>query len=99
MASGDTLAIFVPYDNEPPASGYATLSLRNGHPTLDFDDTAAETAIYTGIMPQSYGNATGITVFISAAAVATSGTMGWTVELERMDAGTDLDADSFASAQ
>jgi len=99
MASGDTLASFVPYDNEPTSSNYATLNQRNGHPILEFDDTTAESAVFTGRMPQNYANTTGITVYVSALAVATSGTMGWTVELERMDSGTDEDADSFASAQ
>ena len=99
MASGDTLAIFMPYDDEPPSTLYALSGLRNGHPTLQFDDTTAWAAVFTGIMPQNYSNATGVTVFIAATAIAISGTMGWTVELERMDAATDLDADSFAGAQ
>jgi len=98
MASGDTLAIFAPYDNEPPSSNYATLSFRNGHPILEFDDTTAESAVFTGILPRNYAGG-GITVYIAAMAVATTNTMGWTVEIERMDSGTDLDADSFASAQ
>ena len=99
MSSGDTLCSFVPYDNEPPASDYATLGLRNGHPTLQFDDTTAWAAVFTGVMPQNYSDATGITVHLTAAALATSGTMGWVLEFERMDAATDLDADSFAGAQ
>lgn len=99
MASGDTLVIFVPYDNEPPASSYATLGLRNAHPTLDFDDTTAEIAVFTGVIPQNYANAVGITVYISAVAVATSGTVGWTVEFERLHSGSDFDTDDFASPQ
>ena len=96
---GNTLCTFVPYQNEPPYSNYATLGLRNGHPTLQYDDTTSWAAIFTAVMPQTYANTTGVDVKITATAVATSGTMGWLVAFERMDAATDLDADSFASDQ
>jgi hypothetical protein len=100
MSSGDTLCTFIPYQNEPPGSNYATIALRNQHPVLQFDTTAAEAALFTAVMPQNYGDTTGITVYLTwAAATATSGTIGWTVEIERMDSTTDLDSDSFASAQ
>lgn len=99
MASGDTLCTFVPYQNEPPSSNYATLGLRNLHPVLQFDDTIAESAVFTAVMPQNYSNAIGIGVYVTATATATSGTIGWTVEFERLDTATDVDADSFASAQ
>lgn len=99
MASGDTLLTFVPYDNEPPSTLYALLSTRNGHPILQFDDTTAWSAVFTAVMPRNYSAATGVTVYVIATAIAVTGTMGWTVEFERMDAATDIDADSFASAQ
>lgn len=99
MASGNTLAIFTPLGNEPPATNYATIGSRNGHPTLQYDDTTGWAAIFTAVMPQTYSNTTGITVYIAASAVATSGTMGWLVALERMDTGTDIDGDSFAGDQ
>ena len=101
MASGDTLCIFTAHANEPPASNYATCDLRNGIFVLDFDATTSESAIFKSIMPQNYSDATGVTVYVHyAASSATSGTIGWTVEFERMgDGGTDIDADSFASAQ
>ena len=99
MASGATLVTFHPYQNEPPATVYATAGLRNGHPTLQFDDTTAWAAVFTGILPRNYGGG-GITVYVHASAIATSGTMGWTVEIERMDdSSLDIDADSFAGAQ
>jgi hypothetical protein len=44
MASGDTLVIFTPLNNEPPSSNYATFDTRNLHTVLDFDDTTAESA-------------------------------------------------------
>jgi hypothetical protein len=100
MASGNTLCTFFPTDNEPPSSNYATFDSRNGHPTLDFDDTTQEAAIFTGVVPRHYA-AGGITVYIHASLTsATSGTLGWDVSFERMsDATTDIDSDSFATAQ
>lgn len=100
MASGDTLNIFHPYQNEPPASNYAIADLRNGHPCLAFDDTTSWAAIFSDILPRNYAGG-GITVYVHAsAASATTGTMGWTVEIERMDdSSLDIDADSFAGAQ
>lgn len=99
MASGDTLNTFFPADNEPPSTNYATLDTRNQHPTLDFDDTTQETAIFTGILPRYYASG-GITVYVHAALTsAVAGTVGWDVSIERMDSATDIDADSFATAQ
>ena len=85
MASGNTLIVFTPNGAELPASNYATLDVRNNHPCLDFDTTTAETVYFTGVMPQSYSDATGITVYVHwAAASATSGTIGWLVALDRV---------------
>ncbi len=100
MASGDTLLVFVPQQNIPPASNYATPNVRNYHPTLDFDDTTAESAVFCGVLPRNYG-AGGITVYVHwSAKSATSGTGGWTVEFERVgDGSQDTDSDSFATAQ
>ncbi len=97
MASGDTLLTFHPHDNEPPASDYATLDLRNVHPVLDFDDTTSETAIFSAVMPRSYGGG-GLTVYIHYSAIATSGDVDWDVAFERIgDQQLDVDADSFAA--
>ena len=100
MASGNTLCTFFAASNEPPTSNYATVDTRNGHLVLDFDTTTQEAAIFTGIMPRNYAGG-GVTVYIHAMlSSATSGTLGWDVSFERMsDATTDLDADSFATAQ
>ena len=45
MSSGDTLLIFNPLHNEPPASNPATLDTRNQHPILDFDAATNESAV------------------------------------------------------
>jgi len=100
MASGDTLLIFHPLGNEPPASNYATLDLRNNHVVLDFDDTTAEGAVWSSVLPRNYAGG-GITVYVHwSATSATTNTGGWTVEFERVgDAQQDVDSDGFASAQ
>lgn len=98
MATGQTLAIFMPSDNEPPATNYATFNVSATalHPTLDFDTTTQEAAIFSGIMPRHYAGG-GITVYVVWAIAATTGTVGWTVEFERSN--TAINADSFAGAQ
>lgn len=100
MASANSLAVFGAYDNEPPTSNYATHDTRNSHPVLDFDDTTAEGAVFSGVMPAHYSDATGITVKVHVMLTsAITGTVGFTVELERVDTSLDQDADSFAAAQ
>lgn len=97
MASGDTLIIFHPYNNEPPASAYATLDTRNAHVVLDFDDSTDESAVFSAIMPQNYAGTTGVTVYVHwAATTATSGDVIWAGQWERVN--TDMDSDSFATA-
>ena len=59
MASGDTLFVFTPADNEPPSSNYATADTYAGATgtrlVLDFDGSAAdETAIFSGVWPAHY---------------------------------------------
>lgn len=95
-----TLAIFTPLHNEPPAANYATLDLRNSHPTLDFDAITDESAVFRGVLSRDYGGR-GLTVkLIWAATSATLGTTRWAVAFERIPAGTlDIDADSFATAK
>lgn len=100
MASGDTLLSFGPLTNEPPASAYATLDTRNGHPCLDYDAASAEGAIFTGILPRNYGGG-GVTIkLIWAASSATSGNVVWETALERIGAAQqDIDSDGFATGQ
>lgn len=89
-----------PLVNEPPSSNFATLDTRNGHPTLDFDTTTQETAIFTGVLPADYSGAGIVVSVFCALTSATSGTVGWDVSIERIDASSlDIDADSFATVQ
>jgi len=100
MASGNSLFVAYPADNEPPSSNGATLDLRNLHPTLDFDTTTQESAIFTALMPQHYAGGN-IVVYIGYSMTsATSGTCGWDVTIERIgDSQQDVDADGWATAK
>lgn len=99
MASGELLAGLIPQGNEPPATNYATLNVRNQHPILEFDSATQETAIWTTLMPRNYAGGN-ITVNVTWVAVPTTGNVGWGVTIERIQAGTlDIDADSFATEQ
>jgi hypothetical protein len=95
MASGDTLLSFGALANMPPASAFATVDTRNAHVCLDFDAGTDESAVFAGILPR-LANTT--VVLAWAASSATSGDVVWNVAWERDDTGTDLDADSFATA-
>ena len=99
MASGDTLAVFTPLANVPPATANATLDTRNGHPVLDFDATTDEQAVFGGVLPRNYGGG-GVTVAIAwMATTATTGDVVWTAAFEaHADDAFDLDADGFAAA-
>lgn len=99
MAAGDTLLIFGPYHNEPPASNYATLDLRNLHPCLDFDDTTNESAVFSGVLPRHYAGG-GVTVYLHYAMTsAEADTVDWDVAFERIGDGQQgLDTDGFADA-
>jgi len=99
MASGDTLIVFRPQDNEPLAAAYATFDTRNAHPVLDFDDSTNESAIFSAVMPRHYDGG-GVTVYLHYAMTsATSGDIDWDVSFERIgDQQQDIDSDGFAAA-
>ena len=99
MASGNRMALFLPYDNEPPAANYATLDHRNVHPVLDFDATTNESAVFTNKLPDNYSGG-GLTVRIGYSMTsAVADTVDWDAEIERIgDSQLDIDADSFAAA-
>lgn len=99
MASGDTLAIFTPQHNEPPASTPALPDRRNGHPVLDFDAATNWSAVFSSVMPRHYAGTTGVTVYIHyAMSSAEADTVDWDVAFERIgDQQQDLDSDGFAA--
>lgn len=99
MASGDTLCVLHPYNNEPPSSAYATLDTRNGRPCLDYDASTDESAVFSGIMPQNYAGTTGVDVIIKWAASSDNNNAHacyWDAAFENWSA-LDLDGDSFAA--
>jgi hypothetical protein len=101
MASGDTLIVFTPLHNEPPASDPATLDTRNQRSCLDFDAAADEEIVFSGIMPQHYSDATGVTIhlWMGSSTDQTSGVVAWELLFERViEDSSDLDVDSFAAS-
>lgn len=98
MASGDTLVVFTPQCNEPPASNFATLDIRNQHPVLDF--ALNEIAVFSGVMPRHYGCG-GVTVYEHYAMTsAEANDIKLETYFERIgDQQQDLDVDGFAAAQ
>ena len=102
MASGDTLLTFHPYNNEPPASNYATIDLRNLHPVLDFIHSGtSESAVFSAVMPRNYAGTTGLTGYIHYSMTsAATGTVDWDMAFERIgDQQQDVDSDDFAAVQ
>lgn len=99
MAANNLLASFVPQQNEPPSSAYATLDTRNGYLVLDFDDTTDESAIFRGVMPDTYAGG-GVTVKVLwSATSATTGTISLDVAFMSVtDDADDLDTKAFAAA-
>jgi len=98
MASGNTLLIWTPQANEPPASGYATLDRRNLHPVLDF--ALNDVAVFSGVMPRNYAGG-GLTFYVHYAMTsATTDDIKLEAYVERIGDGIqDLDSDGFAAAQ
>lgn len=93
-----TLQVFTALDNQPPASGFATLDTRNSIAVLDFDDTTEESGVFVGCVPDNFVDfGLGISVRIHwMATTATSGNCRWGVQFENMN--TDADTDSFSVA-
>lgn len=93
-----TIRQFIPLDNQPPATAFATLDTRNSVAVLDFDDGATnEAAVFVGVVPEGANLASGIMARIFwTATTATSGDCRWGVQFEKY--GTDIDADSFDTA-
>ena len=90
-----TLIQLRPQANEPPASSFATVSARNGHPGLRFNGNVC--AIWSFVMPNTYGG-NGVTVDIWYVSSETSNDTDWDVSFERVATTQDIDSDSFATA-
>lgn len=84
------------YPSTNPASAFS----RNGHPIIVFDDTTAESVIFTNSAGSEYGG-DDITVNIDwVAETAITGGVTWGVSFEvNAASGNDIDSDSFAAQQ
>lgn len=99
MASGDTLFIFLPLENEPPATNPATPDLITAadglRDVLDFigsGGSADEVAIFSGFWPSWYGGG-GIDFFVDYSTDGTSvGAVQWEGSAEILQDADDQDA-------
>ena len=100
MASGDSLAIFTPLHNEPPAATPAILDTRNQHPLLDFDATTNESAVFSTVLVRAY-DGSGITAYLHySMSSAEADTIDLDGSFERIgDQQQDIDGDGFAGVQ
>lgn len=88
---------FTAPQNNPPASAFATLALRNSHPILQFDQTTPEDAIFADAVPAVFTGSAGLSVIIVATTTVTSGDAIVEVAIERDNSGFNIDSDSFAA--
>src|SRR3990167_8775744 len=97
-ASVKPFLVFTQQANVPPTANFATPDTRNSHPVLDFDGTADEEAVFSGVLPTAYaGGGLTVEIWVSFTS-ATSGSAHFQVAIERMDVSSlDTDADSFAA--
>lgn len=100
MASGDSLLLFTPLNNEPPATAYMTLDVRADHPVLDADPDIDESCVFSGVIPAHYAGG-GLTVRVGySMSSATTGAIKINVDFERIgDQQQDIDTASFAAPQ
>jgi len=91
MASGDSLLVFDPLSNRPPAVGYASVDLRNGFVVLDFDDTTDEKALFHAVIPSHYSGGQLLAVVTWTSSTATTGDAQFRVEITRLSSGANLD--------
>jgi hypothetical protein len=98
MASQDTLMVFGPLENRPPAADYATPDLRNGFVVLDFDAATAEAARFVALLPSHYRGGGFVPVVKWTSTSATSGSVRLQVALTRLAAGANLDSPPAVAA-
>lgn len=99
MASGDTLFVFIPKDNVPPSTGFATLDLITAatgfREVLDFigsGGSADESAIFESVWPSHYdGGGIDVVIHYSTDNVSV-GAVQWEVSVEVIQDQDDQDA-------
>lgn len=92
--------VFTPLHDEPPLANYAILDTVNQQPVLKFSNDTAWSAIFGGVMPNTYGGGNLTLGLVWAGNQAGgNGNVVWQAAWERQPAGGNLQADDFASAQ
>ena len=100
MAANETLFVFDALSNEPPTSNYAQIDTRNAQAVLDFDASANESALFSGVVPSHFTANASIEVKLHfAMSSATSGNVVWDVAVEKGGSGQNMDNDGFASTK
>jgi hypothetical protein len=85
-----------PTDASFPASGYATLDIRNTHPVLDFPRVNYTAAYFRGVIPDNYdGEDIDVALYVAMTS-ATSGNIQFAVRMENLVA-QDLDSNGFTA--
>lgn len=100
MASGNTLAVWTPQGNQPPASNPAVFTTVNSHLVLEFDNVTPQIANFGSVLPRNYAGG-GLTVtLVWESKTAITGNVVWGVSVERHQSGvTNIGSDSFAAEQ
>lgn len=100
VSGGVDLETFDVNDAIFPSSDPATANSRNGHPIITYDDTTAESVLFSSIMSDGY-DGKDININIDwVAETATTGGVTWGVAFERnAPGGNDIDSDSFDTQQ
>ncbi len=108
MASGDTLIVFTPHHNNPPATQYATLDTIAAtgdtpdtvYLVLDFDPGATtEFADFTAVVPGQYDGTSAIEVVLGWTSEATTGNVKWDVAFKSFTDDTDAVTKAWATIQ
>ncbi len=99
MASGSQLHVFKPRDAIFPSTNPGTLDSRNRRQMLEFDAATEESCYFEGVLNRLYAGG-GLTCKLHwCASSATSGVTKWSIAVERIAVGQDLDVDDFAAVQ
>ena len=95
-----TLLTFLPGASDiSSGTNNAQFGIRNGHRVLDFDDTTAEEAKWTDVLPEAYTKAGFDIVITWLAKTATTGDVVFSAAIERHNSSLDYDSDNFATAK
>lgn len=99
MASGDTLFVFEPRDNENTAADTARPDVVNSQPVLKFSASSTEQAFFSSAVPATYSGG-GLTCKVHVTMdTAVAGGIRLDIGVEAKADGEGMEADSFAAVQ